>query len=195
MLDPLLGAMGSPMEPLALELAPLRSATEVAELSVSMAKFPASTPDRAERLYNMLSFRTRTTIADVSSLLDRLHAHAQPFVRLVTDAVQGETVVLIPEVDQCVACGHTEDGAYCQPFWVGEVRARHDVAKPHRPVAHRPHVLLQFHRAASGMVERNGDQCDKIGSPKCGTHASETGTVIYEMKPPSPALPPPCVMT
>ena len=173
MLDPLLGAMGSPMEPLALEFAPLRSATEVAELSVAMAKFPAGTPDRAERLYNMLSFRTRTTIADVSSLLDRLHAHAQPFVRLVTDAVQGETVVLIPEVDQCVACGHTE----LIDTRRGE-RRRH-FGKPTYPTVY----------SESGV--RKGELYLKTCTNCHAAHASETRTaVIYEMKPRSPACHP-----
>ena len=93
---------------LAAELAPLCSATEVAELSAAMAAIPPGTPGRERRLCQELSFAARSSVEQIGALLSRLALHAEPFVNLVTDAVRGDTVILIPPVTKCVACGHAE---------------------------------------------------------------------------------------
>ena len=93
---------------LSVELSPLCSACEVAELSKAMAVIPAGTPNRERRLCDMLSFAPRITAASLASLLSRLQMQAQPFVQLVTDTVRGGGVILIPPVSECVACGHMD---------------------------------------------------------------------------------------
>ena len=128
---------------LAAELAPLCSATEVAELSAAMAAIPPGTPGRERRLCQELSFAARSSVEQIGALLSRLALHAEPFVNLVTDAVRGDTVILIPPVTKCVACGHAE----LSDARRGERRRL--MGKPNHPTVYSERGVL---RAASDLL-------------------------------------------
>ena len=88
---------------LSWELAPLRSADEVAELARSMAAVPPGTPGRARRLLDTLSLAARTNAPSIAALVQRLEITAPGFMRLVASAltyVHGDTIVLVPPVSE-----------------------------------------------------------------------------------------------
>ena len=96
--------------PLALELAPLHTADQVAEVAAAIGKIPTGTPARAERIHKTLTFAERCTVSHIDQLVSRLESRAPRFIALASTAAahaSGETIILVPAVDSCVACGHS----------------------------------------------------------------------------------------
>jgi hypothetical protein len=96
--------------PLACHLAPMHTADEVAELAMAMAKIPDGTPSRAQRIWKDLTFAARCTAERVERMLMQLSTHGKNFVAFAQAGVihaHGDTIILVPSVDSCVACGHS----------------------------------------------------------------------------------------
>ena len=92
---------------LVLGLAPLQTADELAELTRAMKVYPTGTPGRALRVHSFVSFALRCDADRVSALIGILETRAAALLAPAVDDADGDTIVLIPPVVRCVACGHT----------------------------------------------------------------------------------------